>query len=429
MWENFKNKLHLRFKTLEFRLQTWKNAREISKAYNRSVAVKPVKSFSYKKIIGRFFRVVFSISVVLVSGVLTFYGASKLLELYTSYTETAAVKLESLPPVKSSVEKSSLDNVRETTVDSTIKDTGVAVAVVEENILPVDVVDDVSYEFVIVANKAYKQMYLIQKTDKKWKIARNYEVAIGAQEGQKQSEGDKRTPEGTYFICGRKEGYELSSIYGPMAYILNYPNKDDINEARTGSGIWIHGTEKDSVPYQTRGCLELANENLLELSSFLKRGLGTPVVIVNSLTDLNPLLIPDYSALDKKRAEFFEEESVKIEQFRNFLVEWKTAWESKNIDLYRSFYDTTRFKGQGLTWEPWEKRKVGTFEIYQHINISIDSTFISEITSDYAVVKFLQKYETDKNRIEDGKVLHLINDENSWKIILENTCPKEEILL
>lgn len=187
--------------------------------------------------------------------------------------------------------------------------------------------------------------------------------------------------------------------------------------------------EKDSVPIQTKGCLEIPNDKLLELSSFLKKGIGTPVIIVDFPEEPNPLAIPDYSTLEKKSCEFLKKESIKTELFSTILSEWKTAWESKDINIYRNFYDTSRFKGQGLSWNSWEERKIQTFKLYQTIKIDVDSIFISDFTSNYAVVKFLQEFKTNKNRIEDGKVLHLINDNNSWKIIQENTCPKEEILL
>jgi murein L,D-transpeptidase YafK len=52
-------------------------------------------------------------------------------------------------------------------------------------------------------------------------------MATGSQQGQKVTAGDKRTPEGLYLIIERKERYQLSSIYGPLAYVLDYPNEEE----------------------------------------------------------------------------------------------------------------------------------------------------------------------------------------------------------
>lgn len=427
MWEKSIKKLLLQFKILEFRVKTWKNAREISKAYDQTVLIKPVKSFNFKKLTWQFSRLVLLISTVFAIGIFMIYGVSKLIEYHISVNPEAAVLNLEIPPLtKPQLIQNDSENIY-LQVDESSDSLNRSF---NKRDKPDTLVMAASpFDFIIVANKAYKQMYLLEKQAREWKIIRSYKMAIGAREGQKRREGDKRTPEGTYFIVGRKEGYELSSIYGPLAYILNYPNEEDIREERTGSGIWIHGTEKDSVPIQTKGCLEIPNDKLLELSSFLKRGIGTPVIIVDSPEEPNPLAIPDYSTLEKKSCEFLKKESIKTELFSTILSEWKTAWESKDINIYRNFYDTSRFKGQGLSWNSWEERKIQTFKLYQVINIDVDSIFISDFTSNYAVVKFLQEFKTNKNRIEDGKVLHLINDNNSWKIIQENTCPKEEILL
>ena len=108
-------------------------------------------------------------------------------------------------------------------------------------------------------------------------------MAIGENEGVKIREGDKKTPEGIYFIIGRKERSELNKMYGPLAFVLNYPNEEDRKRGRTGNGIWIHGTNPDSIPLQTRGCLELENVNILELGMHLKTGIGTPIVIINKI--------------------------------------------------------------------------------------------------------------------------------------------------
>ncbi len=139
-----------------------------------------------------------------------------------------------------------------------------------------------------------------------WKVIKQFEIAIGGGlAGPKVFAGDRRTPEGLYFILLKKDKSELTSIYGPLAYVLNYPNSIDVKEGRTGQGIWIHGTLGDADPVSTKGCLSLANKNIVELLSYLEDGKGTPVLIVNDSTFSDPVTIADYEQVDKKRIEIF----------------------------------------------------------------------------------------------------------------------------
>ena len=292
---------------------------------------------------------------------------------------------------------------------------------------------DTSDYFIIIANKATKVMYLLQRQSAAWRVIREFSIAIGEQEGRKVTAGDKRTPEGLYCIVGRKEKNELAAIYGPLAYVLDYPNEDDRRAGRTGQGIWIHGTAPDSLPFQTRGCLEMENKNLQELSSLLKKGIGTPVLIVSdpklsdiaSVLDMTPIQMRHEQvvlAATKVESEF-------TEQFRQLLTSWKTAWETRDIGRYETFYDTVRFSGQGLRWGGWKERKLRTFSLYDTIAISIDRMMVVKESENKMIVKFLQKYTTNLNSIENGKKIWFEKVNEYWKITGESTCSKEELLL
>jgi murein L,D-transpeptidase YafK len=271
-------------------------------------------------------------------------------------------------------------------------------------------------------------MYLLQNTTGKWKVLRSFDMGIGAVPGRKKTAGDKRTPEGLYFIIERKEKRELSSIYGPLAYVLDYPNQQDRQEGRTGQGIWIHGTEPDSFPGETKGCLEIANDQLLLLASYLKDGIGTPVFIVDVETE-DPLSIPDFEMIKNKREKMFVQREQFEKEFKNLLANWEKAWESRDIDRYKEFYDTSGFQSQGIRWKSWAERKIRTFEIYSSIDVTIDKVLLMDISENTATLKFLQTYKSDKNSQENGKQLVLEKKNGSWKITREVTIPKEELLL
>jgi murein L,D-transpeptidase YafK len=283
--------------------------------------------------------------------------------------------------------------------------------------------------YMIYANKRNRKLHLLKKNNSTWSIYRTYSIAIGENLGRKMKAGDKKTPEGLYFIIGRKESNELPGTYGPLAFVLNYPNEEDRKKGRTGSGIWIHGTNPDSMPIQTRGCLEMNNSDLTELADILKSGIGTPIKIVNIEKIHNPFLEINFNQLYENRKKILENYFKKRNFFIAILKTWEDAWESKDIEEYSTCYYPDRFFGQGLKWDAWKQKKERTFKLYEMIEISIDKIFLSDYSDSIAVIKFVQAYKSDKINVINGKKLQFVNNNGIWKIFSENTFPKEEHLL
>jgi hypothetical protein len=115
--------------------------------------------------------------------------------------------------------------------------------------------------------------------------------------GDKQQQGDQRTPEGSYTIIKKKKGSE-TRFY--RALLLNYPNEEDkarfsdnkrkgivSANARIGSLIEIHGKGGKGVDW-TNGCIALNNDDMDELYRLCP--VGTTVVIVGSTKPLNEVL-------------------------------------------------------------------------------------------------------------------------------------------
>ena len=76
---------------------------------------------------------------------------------------------------------------------------------------------------------------------------KSYPITIGKQGFGKTEEGDERTPVGVYRITSQLNDAQLDDFYGDTAYPLNYPNVWDRLNQFTGSGIWLHGVEDDSI--------------------------------------------------------------------------------------------------------------------------------------------------------------------------------------
>jgi len=110
-------------------------------------------------------------------------------------------------------------------------------------------------------------------------LLRTYAVAIGVGgAGDKQYEGDNRTPEGTYRIDSRHRSREFHRFLH-----VSYPNRDDRRRYRAarqagevpegrgiGSAIGIHGTPTDFFGLRsafdwTAGCIAVSNDEAEEL--------------------------------------------------------------------------------------------------------------------------------------------------------------------
>ena len=110
----------------------------------------------------------------------------------------------------------------------------------------------------------------------------SFYATIGVAGFNKRLEGDQKTPVGVYSITGFIPGRQLLEKYGPGALTLNYPNEIDRLHKRTGSGIWIHGTEPGFVnrsPRASDGCLSLANDDFLIFSNIVQNSSTVPVLI------------------------------------------------------------------------------------------------------------------------------------------------------
>jgi murein L,D-transpeptidase YafK len=122
----------------------------------------------------------------------------------------------------------------------------------------------------VVVVKSERRLYLIRDGQP----YRSYKVALGLNPvGQKEREGDFRTPEGRYRLDGRNPSSEFF-----LSIHLSYPAPEDVERAksrhwRPGGSIMIHGlpnVPRRPVDYYrsvdwTDGCIALTNDDMLEV--------------------------------------------------------------------------------------------------------------------------------------------------------------------
>lgn len=131
------------------------------------------------------------------------------------------------------------------------------------------------------------------------RVVRTYRIGLGLKPtGHKQRQGDRRTPEGKYFICNKNP---RSQFY--LSLQINYPNEEDADrgladglittaqherilrasrrkgippaETRLGGEIFLHGHGSETD--WTWGCIALDDPEIKELYDAVP--VGTPVSI------------------------------------------------------------------------------------------------------------------------------------------------------
>ena len=121
----------------------------------------------------------------------------------------------------------------------------------------------------------------------KGKLLKTYTIALGTNPiGDKEFEGDKKTPEGVYYINDKNSNSGYHKNLG-----ISYPNEKDIEEAKkigkpVGGDIKIHGLRNKTGIISkfhrwfdwTLGCIALTDEEVDELYNSVP--IGTKIEIL-----------------------------------------------------------------------------------------------------------------------------------------------------
>jgi hypothetical protein len=144
-------------------------------------------------------------------------------------------------------------------------------------------------EHAVLVEKQTQRFYVYGTNPVTGGVTRVVDTACstGEMPGPKQVEGDKKTPEGIYFLIDEHLEKDLTPIYGPRAFPTDYPHLLDRRQGKTGYAIWIHGTDKPLKPMDTNGCVALENADVLRLSGYVTRYV-TPVIIQETIQYADP---------------------------------------------------------------------------------------------------------------------------------------------
>ncbi|MBF0337902.1 MAG: L,D-transpeptidase family protein [Nitrospirae bacterium] len=227
---------------------------------------------------------------------------------------------------------------------------------------------------VLLVDKSTDNMYIAEVKDNIPEISRKLSVLTGKNVGDKLREGDRKTPEGIYFVTKYIPPEKLDrSLFGEGAYTLNYPNIVDRNKGKTGHGIWIHGRGPNRTDERTKGCVSLQNPDFDSIRPYVEP--DTPVVISSTLDFLNP------DQYREKRKTYFD-------IFKGFI----SSWEKGDFEGYASFFDTN-FKGaDGLSVKSYLNKKKLLMKSYPDRRVITSEVSIFTQNSTDLMYKFNQLY-------------------------------------
>jgi len=230
--------------------------------------------------------------------------------------------------------------------------------------------------------------------------------STGSENGDKQLEGDLRTPEGVYFLGRKLSGNLGKELYGNLAYALNYPNPVDRLRGKTGYGIWLHGRGKELLPRDTQGCIALHTQELRQLEQHLLPG-RTPVLIGSSCSAQSP----------------GQELEQTASQLKKRVSSWVQSWERRSGQFFDHYHPKRFSKSDSETFTAFRSRKESLFERYAWIDIYLGQVQIIPGPG-YWVTAFGQYFRSPSFESQGLKRLYWQRTgPRDWKIVGREWVP------
>jgi murein L,D-transpeptidase YafK len=255
---------------------------------------------------------------------------------------------------------------------------------------------------IILVDKNHKNLNLYRMGEDEFELLFTEKVITGEKSGWKEYEGDRKTPIGVYRLNDKLKN--VNQFYGPMAFVISYPNLYDKSLSRTGSGIWIHGMpmsgERENF---TKGCVALSNHLLENLNRKIENYRKILLIIGE---DKLPRVPKD-----------------DIATILSSLYQWLFSWEKGDFEKYISFY-STNFRldnSRDFFWFMSYKKRI--FDKGEEKEIKIRDVNIAPYPNgedrNLFFVSFNQSY-TSKSLVSNiKKELYIEVFENSIEILFE----------
>ncbi len=261
-------------------------------------------------------------------------------------------------------------------------------------------------EYCLAVDKSKQSISILQRKSP-LNVLESFFCSTGQKSGDKRKEGDRKTPEGIYFLDKKLNKCLDYELYGNLAYTLNYPNPVDCIQGKTGYGIWLHARGTSLNPRNTKGCIALSKENLLAIDDYIKLG-ETPVLIGEDIS------ITNNHPGQKEVAKLLKEN----------LRQWELAWEEKS-DNFFSLYEPEKFsQSLGTCFSDFRDQKKEYFQKYKWIDVYTYNVRILAAPT-YWITYFKQYFRSPSFSSQGIKRLYWQRSGNSWKIVGQEWIGKD----
>lgn len=264
---------------------------------------------------------------------------------------------------------------------------------------------------IILVDKGSATLYFLSVDNDTYTVENQVSnIYLGEANGDKQYEGDKKTPEGVYFITSYIDGETLPELYGAGAFPLNYPNIVDKIYNKNGYGIWIHGIDENSDKKFTQGCVAAENGFIKFLKD--KGVIGIPVVITDNVSIVDEL---GYQS--------------ELTYWLNYLNDYIEAWQNNDFESYSSYYHIDFKDQKGVKYSNYLQNKQKLFKMFPLKRIKVSDIKILKANDKKLVFDFRQLYCANNIVTEGYKRLYLANEFDTLKIIAEEFKPSDYFIL
>ena len=260
--------------------------------------------------------------------------------------------------------------------------------------------ETINYLLACNKNDASLKLYAKDINDS-FKLSEDFSAFIGKKEGDKQREGDLKTPIGVYKILQKLD--HVDKFYGPLAFVTSYPNVYDKVQGKNGSGIWVHGLPLDQERDDyTKGCIAINNTNLQNIEQKI---------------DFHKALV----YIDQGEFSKISKETIVI--LLSNLYGWRKSWKENDIEQYLSYYNETFKRTDGLNLKRFKRYKKRIFKKQEQKQILFTDINIIPYPlnnqKNVFLISFLEKYSSKSFQFDGEKELYVHLDNGIFSILAE----------
>ncbi len=268
-----------------------------------------------------------------------------------------------------------------------------------------DAIVAVSSGYVIAVDKKYQKLYVFKKGPEFLKVF-EANCSTGKKQGSKQVAGDAKTPSGIFFATKILLNPGPPETYGTLAFPLDYPTAADKKSGRNGANIWIHGTSKPIVPFQSNGCVVLNDQDMRTLTRYIQLN-KTPVIIAETIS-----WVPQHQPLPVKN------------ELEKVLASWTKAYAEGNLNAIDTLY-LKNYQIKGKKREQLFNQISNIKNINHHFILEPKDVSILRQNND-AVIIFDQITNINKDNSFSGSFnkLALQKINNRWFVIDDTGIPE-----